>query len=285
MIENSSNAIKKPRDFDVLFGRGGEGNNHHGNKRYQLIVESRAWEYANLKGRNAKTNMAWEVVHQLKREGARFLGKDKLSGFYFETADEEFRKKVSQRLREMASLIRDYSSQGEEEIDGSSQGSQNRDVARKPVKDSGKQGTEDDSLLADMFADINMSHLFSPGFLDEPWYKDAHQEQEDVQPEVLLSSSFHSDLSPMSLQDMESDQAICGQLDDLSFSSLATLEPMTFTCTFDFSENFCIGTPAHQEERIISRTFAARSRQEFDNMRPPRSESGVFRPDTSKSDY
>ena len=187
----SSRAIKKPKDNDVLFGRGGSSNNQIGNKRYQEIVESRAIEYSQLTERAAKTNISWEIVQQLKKDGARFLRKDKISGFYFETSDDEFRKKVSQRLRERALEVREYVSSQEETMDDSSNESQHHNMDTKPAaRNLMMQVVEDNSVLAG----TNMSTLFSPGhFLNEPWYQNARQ-QDYIQEPERLSSRLH--LSP-----------------------------------------------------------------------------------------
>jgi hypothetical protein len=93
------------RFFLVLFGRGGLSNNHPGNKHYNEFLEKRAWDYLHLKTRKTKTEFAWEVVRQLKLEGSRFLRKEK--DVYLEAGDEEARKKVSQRLRDLALGARD----------------------------------------------------------------------------------------------------------------------------------------------------------------------------------
>lgn len=58
-----------------------------------------------LNTRKTKTEFAWEVVRQLKNEGSRFLRKEE--DVYVEAGDEEARKKVSQRLRDLALGARD----------------------------------------------------------------------------------------------------------------------------------------------------------------------------------
>ncbi|CAB9515459.1 Polyubiquitin (Fragment) [Seminavis robusta] len=102
---SSSATITKPRDMDILFGRGGLSNNHPGNQHYNKVLEKRAWNYLHLTNRKTKTEFAWEVVRQLKKEGVRFLRKEK--DIYVEAGDEEARKKVSQRLRDLALGARD----------------------------------------------------------------------------------------------------------------------------------------------------------------------------------
>jgi Ubiquitin family len=88
-------------------------NNHPGNKHYNEFLEQRAWEYLHLNTRKAKTEFAWEVVRQLKQEGSRFLRKEK--DVYVEATDEEARKKVSQRLRDLALGARDQMSRDDAE--------------------------------------------------------------------------------------------------------------------------------------------------------------------------
>lgn len=300
-----SGGIKRPKDGDVLFGRGGSSNNQRGNKRYQTIVESRAIEYANLTGRNEKTSVSWEIVKQLKKEGARFLRKDKLSGLYFETTDVEFRKKVSQRLRERALEVREYSSGQGEPMDDSSSESQGQDeMDTKPAAHGSLEEApmEDDSILAD----TNMSSLFSPGrFVNEPWYIGRETQQQDqimeperlvsaslqhspfrgavepkrlasaslrrspfrgdVEPECLLSASLHS--SPESLEDVGTDEALCGQVDDLSSCSLATLDPIPFTWSFEWAENFN-SRASSQREPGVSRPSATATRRKSESWLP-----------------
>ena len=298
--------IKKPKDLDVLFGRGGSSNNQRGNKRYQAIVESRAIEYAGLTGRNEKTNLSWEIVKQLKKEGARFLRKDKVSGLYFETTDDEFRKKVSQRLRERALEVREYSSsQGEAMDDSSSTESQGQEemVTKPATRSSVEVAMEEDSVLSD----TNMSSLFSPGlFVNEPWYTGREVQQQDqfmepeerlinatlqrspfrgaVEPECLLSTSLHS--SPESLEDVRSDEALAGQVDDLSSCSLASLEPIPFTLFFEWAENFNNSASAQREQRI-SRHFATTTRRKSEGWLPDAARSLDTRraahPDISRS--
>ena len=97
----------------MLFGRGGLSNNHPGNKHYNEFLEKRAWDYLHLNTRKTKTEFAWEVVRQLKLEGSRFLRKE--NDVYVEAGDEEARKKVSQRLRDLALGARDQMSRDKAE--------------------------------------------------------------------------------------------------------------------------------------------------------------------------
>eukprot|EP00980_Cylindrotheca_fusiformis_P016378 scaffold4880_cov106-Cylindrotheca_fusiformis.AAC.12 len=64
-----------PTHTDVLLGRGKPIQNHPGNLRVSLIVESLLQEYDGSEKRPAKTQLAAEAVGRMKRAGIRFLTK------------------------------------------------------------------------------------------------------------------------------------------------------------------------------------------------------------------
>ncbi|CAB9515408.1 hypothetical protein SEMRO_713_G191520.1 [Seminavis robusta] len=102
----SNGKIKEPQDTDCLLGRGGEANRHAGNRMYLKVLESNSAKYAQCQQRKEKTQLSWQILYDLRRRGVRFLKKHKPSGRYYEADDDEVRKKISQRLRELALLIK-----------------------------------------------------------------------------------------------------------------------------------------------------------------------------------
>ncbi|OEU16308.1 hypothetical protein FRACYDRAFT_238901 [Fragilariopsis cylindrus CCMP1102] len=92
-------------DWDVLCGRGGESNNHVGNKRYRKVVDERKVEYRkiNSKQRKLKTVFVRDIVSHINKCGGRFIDVDS-KGKYYVVTMEKARKKTSQALRETKEL-------------------------------------------------------------------------------------------------------------------------------------------------------------------------------------
>mmetsp|Transcript_4928 Transcript_4928/g.10112 ORF Transcript_4928/g.10112 Transcript_4928/m.10112 type:complete len:329 (+) Transcript_4928:90-1076(+) len=85
---------------DVLLGRGGRSNNHHGNKRYLALKDSMQDRYLNS-DKATKKALSQDLVHTVQEQwGGRFLKLDK-SGRWYEVDNETARKKCSQSLREI----------------------------------------------------------------------------------------------------------------------------------------------------------------------------------------
>jgi hypothetical protein len=100
-------AIKDPHDNDVMYGRGGGTNHHHGNKTYRKLVENRKLEYVNSK-RLDKPLVALEIIRLWRAQlpPGRFLKLDEKTGLWNDVGDKKAREKTSQALREKAPLIR-----------------------------------------------------------------------------------------------------------------------------------------------------------------------------------
>ena len=78
----------------------GRGNlNHYGNLKFRQIIDEYQHEYEHA-DKNGKTSVALKIVHVVKRNGGRFLKKDKNLGWIEET-DEAARYRVSHRFRNM----------------------------------------------------------------------------------------------------------------------------------------------------------------------------------------
>ena len=208
--------------IQVLFGRGGHANNHEGNRTYHATLETRAWEYSRLKGRNEKTKLAWEVVHQMKDEGTRFLHRDKDTGSFYEASDDDARKKVSQRLRELALDVREHEQSEEEEEEESELSDVTRPLPIDRNQSVGNPLPLDRNHPEGVAVLLDNAHLLGSLFGEEK--EDRGTTRQDYQPEPLMSSSC----------DWSSHRAVvCGQLDDLSDCSFKTFVPYSFGVAFD----------------------------------------------------
>mmetsp|Transcript_9642 Transcript_9642/g.11118 ORF Transcript_9642/g.11118 Transcript_9642/m.11118 type:complete len:386 (-) Transcript_9642:194-1351(-) len=92
-------------DWDVLCGRGGESNNHVGNKKYRKVVDERKAAYRKIDGkqRKLKTNYVRDIVMYINECGGRFIDVNR-QGRYYVVNVEKARKKTSQALRETKEL-------------------------------------------------------------------------------------------------------------------------------------------------------------------------------------
>lgn len=102
-----SQGIEKPHDNDVLFGRGGNINNHPGNETFRKIVETKKRAYLTAQFKRDKREIAdciQTAIRNLDPPG-RFLAKDS-TGLWHDVGYEKARDKTSQALRENAPSIR-----------------------------------------------------------------------------------------------------------------------------------------------------------------------------------
>ena len=107
-MTSSSNIVVANPEKAILFGRGGASNNNVGNHVYQKLCAKRSVEYLNCTKRKEKTSLAWTILNELKSQGVQFFKKkDSKSDCWIQAEDEECRKKISQRLRELALLAKD----------------------------------------------------------------------------------------------------------------------------------------------------------------------------------
>lgn len=91
---------------DILFGRGGLTNRHHGNKKYRSVINQFRQEYVDAK-KTDKPRVARRVVKKILADSAaehpdspvRFLKRDEEGG-WVEVDESEAAVKVSQALRE-----------------------------------------------------------------------------------------------------------------------------------------------------------------------------------------
>lgn len=90
--------------LDVLAGRGGEGNNHKGNRRYwRKVLSLRALYGATGKNNVMKTEIAKRVLEDIQHgdDGhGRFLMRDKSTRRLVEMSDLKALSKIKQALRD-----------------------------------------------------------------------------------------------------------------------------------------------------------------------------------------
>jgi hypothetical protein len=91
--------ILKPRETDVLFGRGRSHRDNPGNKRMQLTVDVHRDAYDNA-DRDKKTEITKAIVKIIKSQGNRFLKFDKREKVWHEVSDEMSRRKVGHAMRD-----------------------------------------------------------------------------------------------------------------------------------------------------------------------------------------
>lgn len=216
-----SEAITTPDKFAILLGRGGGSNNHHGNKVYQSVVEAHAVDYLKCSKRNNKTNIAWEIVHQLKQQGSRFLRKDPNSNTWEEVSDDEARRKVSQRLREVAlvaKLHKPAASKGE----GKDKGEGKPTAKTKVLEPEGKPAAKTKGLEPEgVVSSPNMHPAQEMGVGVEPFNPNILKEI--YHGELLELGTFDEDMSTSSPELILSDAAGRGSKSDMSNSSLESL--------------------------------------------------------------
>jgi hypothetical protein len=86
-----------PTQTDVLLGRGKPIQNHPGNIRLGLIVQSLLQNYDYSAKRQEKTQLAAETAEKMKEAGVRFL--TKVNGGWVVASDKLARERVSSTFR------------------------------------------------------------------------------------------------------------------------------------------------------------------------------------------
>jgi len=108
-----------PLSTDVLLGRGKPIQNHQGNVRLALIVESRLSEYDEIVNRLDKTKLTERTTTEMKQAGVRFLTKD--SGYWEVAADRLARERVSSTFRTVRDRLKTNQRSGDARLADSSQ--------------------------------------------------------------------------------------------------------------------------------------------------------------------
>ena len=102
--------VSIPNDNDVLSGRGGRINSHHGNVQFRELVKKHQVEYlAKTTKKLDKAKIADKIIQQIRSMNppGRFLREDSASGAWIEIGDARARKKTGQAMREGAPNIRE----------------------------------------------------------------------------------------------------------------------------------------------------------------------------------
>ena len=88
--------LDQPQEFDVLFGR---KRNNAGNKRVRQLVGELATEYDQA-SKARKTQIADSVVHEIHRQGGRFMKQTEGDPDKWEEVPDDFaRNKISKHFR------------------------------------------------------------------------------------------------------------------------------------------------------------------------------------------
>jgi len=89
-----------PTDLDVLLGRGGQTNNHPGNRRYREEVLKVKPMYHDCTTKLEKFDVSKLLMEYVHHYGGRFLSKDDSTGHWCIACPKKARQKCSQALRE-----------------------------------------------------------------------------------------------------------------------------------------------------------------------------------------
>ena len=98
-----SEFIECPRHEDCLFGRGRNIMKHPGNVAMRSMLEGKRDRYA-CAAHQKKSEIAWEVVNEIKTGGGRFL-KELDTGLFILVDDETARKKISIAFRDLKNKV------------------------------------------------------------------------------------------------------------------------------------------------------------------------------------
>ena len=108
------NLVTELRPHDVIMGRGLSVSEYEGNKRLRKMVQSRREAYVNAESREAKQNVAREIIAAVRAQGGRFLrrhvafGASSTQSVWQAIQDpEEMMTKVKQLLRDMAPEVKE----------------------------------------------------------------------------------------------------------------------------------------------------------------------------------
>ena len=153
--------IRQPGANDVLSGRGGNINNHAGNRAFRSFVNERKYDYNLTKNKSEKANISQSIVdrvHNLDPPG-RFLIKE--GGYWREVDGAKAMAKTSQALREGAPSLRaEASANAVKAVKGvakktakslSSLGKRKRESTRR------KRATRSDSRSSNETTDVKMN--------------------------------------------------------------------------------------------------------------------------------
>jgi hypothetical protein len=88
---------EEPRKYDILFGRGSDCWNHHGNKQFRILVANYQEKYHSIQCRSEKVKLVAEIVEEIRLSGTRFLKRYGESSTWEEVDRKTTIEKVSKR--------------------------------------------------------------------------------------------------------------------------------------------------------------------------------------------
>ena len=108
------NLVTELRPHDVIMGRGLSASEYQGNKRLRKMVQARRQDYVSAESRDAKQNVAREIIAAVRAQGGRFLrryvafGVSSTQSVWQSIQDpEEMMTKVKQLLRDTAPEVKE----------------------------------------------------------------------------------------------------------------------------------------------------------------------------------
>jgi hypothetical protein len=136
-VRTGFEALVIPRAVDVLYGRDAKAQQHPGNIRYHVLIETNQNRYDATDSRIEKTAIAYQIVQTIKEHGGCFLKQDQAGWVVVD--DTTARNKVTNAFRSRRKAINDR-----EKLRGNSDGSKS-DVPLDPMSIG---GSEDGSFAA-----------------------------------------------------------------------------------------------------------------------------------------
>lgn len=109
----TTNTSYEPTNLDVLLGRGGQTNNHVGNRVFRHEVQMHQNEYLSAKKKN-KAAIARRIVDIIHERGGMFVAKN-ANGEWEQVPNKKAQEKTSQALREGLDVRRKQGKVSEDE--------------------------------------------------------------------------------------------------------------------------------------------------------------------------
>ena len=98
--ENNDSRQLRPKEFDVICGRGREAFDHTGNRHLRSLVKAQVRKYSRAKTRPDRTRIVSGIIKSIQSKGsAGFVKKDEKTGVWEKVEDKLVREKIGQLLR------------------------------------------------------------------------------------------------------------------------------------------------------------------------------------------
>jgi len=89
----------KPRNVDVIVGKGVNSYNHIGNEMLRDMIASRLLDYAEAKDKKGKSKIVMLIIDMVNKNGGSFLKKNPTTGIWYTSEVYLVRNKISQTFR------------------------------------------------------------------------------------------------------------------------------------------------------------------------------------------